>query len=53
MATEILKGRDRTLNKSYLNQKQDLPPSNLVLWRGMSRLTDIHFGYCLAKDVGN
>lgn len=37
----------------YLNRKQDLPPGNMVLWRGMSRLTDIHFGYCLAKDVGN
>jgi len=37
----------------YLNRKQDLPPGNMVLWRGMSRLTDIHLGYCLAKDVGN
>jgi hypothetical protein len=37
----------------YLNRKQDLPPGNMVLWRGMARLTDIHIGYCLAKDVGN
>jgi Transposase DNA-binding/Transposase Tn5 dimerisation domain len=37
----------------YLNRKQDLPPGNVVLWRGISRLTDIHLGYCLAKDVGN
>jgi len=25
----------------------------MVLWRGMARLTDIHLGFCLAKDVGN
>jgi Transposase DNA-binding/Transposase DDE domain len=37
----------------YLNRKRDAPPGNMVLWRGMARLTDIHVGYCLARDVGN
>jgi hypothetical protein len=37
----------------YLNRTRDAPPGNMVLWRGMTRLTDIHLGYCLAKDVGN
>lgn len=37
----------------YLNRKNDGPPGNTVMWRGMSRLTDIHLGYCLAKVVGN
>ncbi len=38
----------------YLNRKSDAPPGNMVLWRGMARLTDIHLGYCLAAgDVGN
>ncbi|MBX3354860.1 MAG: hypothetical protein KF724_04090 [Phycisphaeraceae bacterium] len=37
----------------YLNRARDAPPGNMVLWRGMARLTDIHLGYCLAKDVGN
>lgn len=37
----------------YLNRKRDAPPGNMVLWRGMARLTDIHIGFCLARDVGN
>ena len=37
----------------YLNRTRDAPPGNMVLWRGMARLTDIHLGFCLAKDVGN
>lgn len=37
----------------YLNRKHDGPPGNMVLWRGMARLTDIHIGFCLARDVGN
>lgn len=37
----------------YLNRAKDPPPGNMVLWRGMARLTDIHLGYCLAKVVGN
>jgi len=37
----------------YLNRKGDGPPGNMVLWRGMARLTDIHLGYCLGRDVGN
>jgi len=37
----------------YLNRKRDAPPGDMVLWRGMVRLTDIHLGYWLARDLGN
>lgn len=37
----------------YLGRTRDSPPGNMVLWRGMTRLTDIHLGFCLARDVGN
>jgi len=37
----------------YLNRKRDGPPGNMVLWRGMARLTDIHLGYCLGREEGN
>ncbi len=37
----------------YLNRTRDAPPGNMVLWRGMARLTDIHLGFTLAQVVGN
>ena len=37
----------------YLDRSCDAPPGNMVLWRGMARLTDIHLGFSLAQDVGN
>ncbi|REJ65903.1 MAG: IS4 family transposase [Planctomycetota bacterium] len=38
----------------YLNRKNDGPPGNMVLWRGLSRLTDIHLGVEISKElVGN
>ena len=38
----------------YLARSSDPPPGNTVLWRGLSRLTDIHLGFLLAsQDVGN
>ena len=38
----------------YLARASDPPPGNMVMWRGISRLTDIHLGFLLAKgDVGN
>ncbi len=37
----------------YLNRTKDPPPDNMVLWRGMTRLADIHLGFSLAQDVGN
>jgi len=38
----------------YLARASDAPPGNTVMWRGVSRLTDIHLGFLLAKgDVGN
>ena len=38
----------------YLARANDPPPGNMVVWRGLSRLTDIHLGFLLATtDVGN
>lgn len=38
----------------YLARKGDPPPGNIVMWRGLKRLTDIVFGMHLAtKVVGN
>lgn len=38
----------------YLNRTGDGPPGNLVMWRGMSRLTDIGLGFQMAmENVGN
>lgn len=38
----------------YLNRSRDPPPGNTVIWRGMSRLTDIEIGYLMgAQTVGN
>jgi hypothetical protein len=38
----------------YLARAGDPPPGNLVIWRGLSRLNDLHLGYLLGReDVGN
>jgi hypothetical protein len=38
----------------YLARRSDPPPGNMVMWRGLSRLTDIELGFLLgAKLVGN
>src|SRR5262245_54538378 len=37
----------------YLARASDPPPGNLVIWRGLSRLTDIVLGFEAAKLVGN
>lgn len=38
----------------YLARAQDPPPGNMVMWRGITRLTDIRFGAMIgAKLVGN
>ena len=37
----------------YLARNSDPPPGNIVMWRGLSRLTDIVLGFETAKDVGN
>ena len=38
----------------YLNRAKDPPPGNMVIWRGMSRLTDIEIGFLMAtENVGN
>ncbi len=57
---------DRAVNKSlsfyitklarlggYLARAGDPPPGNTVMWRGLSRLTDIELGFNAAKLVGN
>lgn len=33
----------------YLARTKDPPPGNAVMWRGLSRLTDINLGYMLAR----
>jgi hypothetical protein len=38
----------------YLSRAKDSPPGNTVMWRGLSRLTDIELGFLLAVQlVGN
>ena len=38
----------------YLARRNDSPPGNMVIWRGLSRLLDIELGFLLgAKIVGN
>jgi Transposase DNA-binding/Transposase DDE domain len=37
----------------YLARSGDSPPGNKVMWRGLSRLTDIEIGFNAAKLVGN
>ena len=38
----------------YLARASDPPPGNIVMWRGLSRLTDIQIGVDIgAGDVGN
>ena len=38
----------------YLARASDPPPGNMVMWRGLKRLTDIELGFYLAKKiVGN
>src|ERR1022692_1380108 len=38
----------------YLSRAGDAPPGNTVIWRGMSRLTDIEIGFLLGtQHVGN
>lgn len=34
----------------YLARATDPPPGNMVMWRGMSRLNDIHLGFALAAN---
>lgn len=34
----------------YLGRANDGPPGNVVMWRGLSRLTDIELGYEIAKE---
>ena len=38
----------------YLGRRGDPSPGNMVVWRGLSRLTDIELGFALgAENVGN
>jgi hypothetical protein len=38
----------------YLARRKDGPPGNMVIWRGLSRLTDIELGFIMgAQLVGN
>lgn len=35
----------------YLARGKDPPPGNMVMWRGLSRLTDIELGVMIANAV--
>lgn len=35
-----------------LARKNDGPPGNTVIWRGLTRLTDIHFGVEIGRGFG-
>ena len=35
----------------YLNRASDPPPGNKVMWRGMTKLNDIHLGYLLGAET--
>ncbi|WP_292589651.1 hypothetical protein [Mesorhizobium sp.] len=35
----------------YLNRTRDPPPGNIVMWRGLTRLTDIALGLSLAAEL--
>jgi hypothetical protein len=35
----------------YLNRASDPPPGNMVMWRGMSKLNDIHLGFLLGNKT--
>jgi len=35
----------------YLARKKDRPPGNTVMWRGLSRLTDIKLGVTLGTEL--
>ena len=38
----------------YLARANDPPPGNTIMWRGLSRLTDLQLGFAIgAKFVGN
>jgi len=37
----------------YLARATDPPPGNIVMWRGLSRFTDIELGFSIAQLVGN
>jgi hypothetical protein len=38
----------------YLNRASDPPPGNMVMWRGMAKLNDIHLGFLMGRQlVGN
>ena len=55
-ATEILSGYviKIAMLGGYLARNNDLPPGNLVIWRGLNRLADIVFGISMnEKLVGN
>jgi len=34
----------------YLGRKNDPPPGNIVMWRGLARLTDIAIGYSINAE---
>ena len=36
----------------YLNRKNDPPPGNIIIWRGLNRLHELKRGFLLANTCG-
>ncbi len=36
----------------YLARASDPPPGNMVMWRGLTKLNDIHLGFLLGRSCG-
>ncbi len=35
--------------EGYLNRKNDPPPGNIIIWRGLNQLHELKKGYLLAR----
>jgi hypothetical protein len=53
LAGHFVSTRERCVG-GYLARTHDPPPGNIVIWRGLSRLTDIELGIMIGVElVGN
>jgi len=41
-----------TVLGGYLNRKNDPPPGNAIIWRGLNRLHELKKGFLLANICG-
>ena len=52
-ASQVLEKTKVRSHRNFQGTDPRIFPGNIVVWRGMSRLTDICLGLELAGDVGN